>query len=197
MKQSQSYVQSDQSESLTRRLIRIGGQMDQLHWLTNRICFICVEYASFLTLCFVGCDCNGNSDSCVYNSTLSSAVCEECGDNSYGIHCELCYSGYYSDNAEDENTVCKGMYIFWHFWNIYWIVFQITWVRYVVAIIFFLMPSTVRLMLIGNISSLSILYTCSYSLKFQDIGSKSPINRSNDLLWLLVNLFFITKIRYW
>ena len=86
--------------------------MDQLHWLTNRICFICVEYASFLTLCFVGCYCNGNSNSCVYNSTLSSAVCEECGDNSYGIHCELCYSGYYSDNAEDENTVCKGMYSF-------------------------------------------------------------------------------------
>ena len=46
----------------------------------------------------IECECNGHTDTCVYNSSLGRGVCLECIDNTVGDTCDSCDEGYYRND---------------------------------------------------------------------------------------------------
>jgi len=54
--------------------------------------------------------CNDHAPDCVYNQTLGSAACIGCTDNTVGVECEDCASGYFQDMGLllDDPNICRG-----------------------------------------------------------------------------------------
>lgn len=56
------------------------------------------------------CECNDHASSCIYNATLSSGMCSDCGDNTEGSQCELCLPLFYNPPgvATDAPDTCQA-----------------------------------------------------------------------------------------
>ncbi|XP_015778783.1 PREDICTED: netrin-3-like [Acropora digitifera] len=48
---------------------------------------------------FIACQCYNHSESCTYNATKGYGVCDNCTDNTYGDHCQLCQRSFYRNSA--------------------------------------------------------------------------------------------------
>jgi len=85
-----------------------------------------LTYDCFFLLCviFVACNCHNHATECYYSERIAQekrsldingnyeggGVCVECKDNTYGINCERCKSGYYRPTGVPKTSrdACQG-----------------------------------------------------------------------------------------
>ena len=83
---------------------------------------MCVSYVLF----FVACNCHNHATDCVYNERIAQekrsldingnyeggGVCVNCKDNTEGINCERCKSGFYRPAGVPKTSrdACQGKY---------------------------------------------------------------------------------------
>ena len=67
---------------------------------------LCDAVLNFLA----GCECNGHSLSCTYDSAKGHGVCDNCMDNTEGDMCETCIANFFRDptKAFDDPDSCIG-----------------------------------------------------------------------------------------
>lgn len=89
---------------------------NQFHWLFFLfglffLCFIHIRSSTSFS-CFLGCNCNGLADECVfdaeqYRSTGSGGRCVGCRKNTAGPHCERCRENFFRSLPQQSCQNCK------------------------------------------------------------------------------------------